>query len=45
MMTSTPRIVCYKCGTPGHKAPQCWRRASNVQPLHPDRPQTNPPKH
>ena len=45
MMTSTPRIVCYKCGTPGHKAPQCWRRVSNLPPLRPDRPQTNPPKH
>ncbi|XP_028405099.1 uncharacterized protein LOC114527600 [Dendronephthya gigantea] len=38
-----PRIVCYKCGTPGHKSPQCWRRPSNRLPPRQDRPQQNPP--
>ena len=32
-----PRIVCYKCGTPGHKAPQCWRRPANRPSPRPDR--------
>lgn len=31
------RIVCFKCGTPGHKAPQCWRRPTNRPLPRPDR--------
>ena len=40
------RVVCYKCGTPGHKAPQCWSRpsppAGQSQPLFPQQQPRNP---
>ena len=22
-----PRVTCYRCGTPGHKSTQCWKRS------------------
>lgn len=32
------RVVCYRCGTPGHKSPQCWKRpTTNRQPSRRDR--------
>lgn len=24
--SSNPRVTCYRCGTPGHKSTQCWKR-------------------
>ena len=44
-----PRVTCYRCGTPGHKSTQCWKRvpaARNFSPghpghNHPDRPLSN----
>ena len=37
------RIICYKCGTPGQKAPQCWKR-SFYPPQFRFRTQPPPPK-
>ena len=47
--SSYPRVTCYRCGTPGHKSTQCWKRvpaARNFSPghpghNHPDRPLSN----
>ena len=44
-----PWVTCYRCGTPGHKSTQCWKRvpaAPNFSPghsghNHPDRPLSN----
>ena len=27
-----PRVIRYRCGEPGHKSPQCWKRAPSRQP-------------
>lgn len=43
--TNQSRLICYKCGTPGHKAPQCWKRPFNPPQSRSDRSQLNPTKH
>ena len=40
-----PRVTCYRCGTPGHKSTQCWKRvpaARNFSPCHPGHNQPRP---
>ena len=43
--SSHPRVTCYRCGTPGHKSTQCWKRvpaARNFSPGHPGHNQPRP---
>ena len=43
--SSYPRVTCYRCGTPGHKSTQCWKRvpaARNFSPGHPGHNQPRP---
>ena len=43
--SSYPRVTCYRCGTPGHKSTQCWKRvpaAGNFSPGHPGHNQPRP---
>ena len=37
------RVICYKCGEPGHKSPQCWKRAPSRQPSSAAQPRFNHP--
>lgn len=41
--SSSPRIVCYRCGKPGHKVPQCWSTRRPPSRVRPDR-STLPPQ-
>ena len=46
--SSHPRVTCYRCGTPGHKSTQCWKRvpaARNFSPGHPGHNQPRPASH
>ena len=36
-------VICYKCGEPGHKSPQCWKRAPPRQPSSAAQPGFNHP--
>ena len=38
-----PRITCYRCGTPGHKTTQCWKRVSAARNFSPGHPGHNNP--
>ena len=37
------RVICYKCGEPGHKSPQCWKRTPSRQPSSAAQPRFNRP--
>lgn len=26
-----PRVTCFRCGTPGHKSTQCWKRSQTAR--------------
>ena len=39
-----PRVICYRCGEPGHKSAQCWKRAPSRQPSSSAPSQPRPPR-
>ena len=39
-----PRVTCYRCGTPGHKSTQCWKRVPAARNFSPGQPGHSQPR-